>query len=67
MLTVINPSTGGRAGVVDRGVQFFGRRITAFASLGQVAPDRTPPRVRILLPLRVSARTLLARGCCRCA
>ena len=61
VLTVINPSTGGRAGVVNRSVQFFGRRITAFTALGQVAPDRTPPRTRILLPLRVSARTLLSQ------
>ena len=61
VLTVIDPSTGGRAGVVNRSVQFFGRRITAFTALGQVAPDRTPPRTRFLLPLRVSARALLSQ------
>jgi hypothetical protein len=61
VLTVINPSTGNRAGVISRSVQFFGRRIGAFTALGQVAADRTPPRARILLPLRVSARALLGR------
>ena len=60
VLTVINPSTGSRAGVINRSVQFFGRRIGAFTALGQVAADRTPPRTRILVPLRVSARTLLS-------
>ena len=61
VLTVIDPSTGGRAGVISRSVQFFGRRISALTALGQVAPDRTPPRTRILLPRRVSARALLNR------
>jgi hypothetical protein len=61
VLTVINPSTGNRAGPVNRSVQFFGRRITAFTALGQVPPDRKPPRTRILLPLRVSVRALLSR------
>ena len=59
ILTVIDPSTGNRAAVSARGIHFFGRRIDAFTALGQVAPDRTPPRARIRLPLRVSARVLL--------
>jgi hypothetical protein len=61
VLTVIDPSTGNRAGIINRSVQFFGRRISAFAALGQVAADRRPPRGRIVLPRRVSARALLAR------
>jgi hypothetical protein len=61
VFTVINPSTGNRAGTISRSVQFFGRRIGAFTALGQVAPDRTPARVRIVLPRRISARALLDR------
>jgi len=61
VMTVINPSTGGRGGVASRSVQFFGRRISAFTALGQVAPDRTPPRSRIVLPRQISARALLGQ------
>jgi hypothetical protein len=61
VLTVIDPSTGERAGVANRSVQFFGRRIAACTALGQVAPDRTPARARIALPRQVSARALLRR------
>jgi hypothetical protein len=61
VMVVVDPSTGDRAGVISRSVQFFGRRISAFTALGQVAPDRTPARARIVVPRRVSARALLGR------
>ena len=38
---------------------FFGRRIGTFTAVGQVAPDRTPARVRFWVPRQVSARALL--------
>lgn len=60
VLTVIDPSTGNRAGTISRSVQFFGRRIDAFTALGRVATDRTPPRVRIVVPRVVSVRALLS-------
>jgi hypothetical protein len=61
VLTVVDPSTGGRFGPVSRQVQFFGRRIDTFAALGPVARDRRPPRIGVRLPRRVSVRALLAR------
>ena len=59
VMVVTDPSTGKRAGTLSRSVQFFGRRIGAFTALGQVAPDRTPARVKIKLPRRISVRALL--------
>ena len=42
-------------------MQFFSRRLTTFAALGTVREDRTPPRVRVELPRRLSAGALLDR------
>jgi hypothetical protein len=61
VLTLINPSTGSRAGPVSRSVRFFGRRLTTFAALGAARLDRTPPRLRATLPRRISAAALLDR------
>jgi hypothetical protein len=61
VLTYIDPSTGGRSGSESHSVQFFGRRINTFAALGSVPADRTPPRVRIRIPKRISVGRLLDR------
>ena len=52
VLTVINPSTGGRAGAVNRSVQFFGRRITDSPRSARSRQDRT--------------RAAASASCCRC-
>ena len=59
-LLAIDPSTGQRAGPLSRSLRFFGRRLATFAALGGARPDRTPPRARVSLPRRISARALLA-------
>ena len=41
---------------------FFGRRVNAFASLGRVGEDRTPPRATVRFPRTLSVRRLIARG-----
>jgi hypothetical protein len=61
VMTAIDPSTGERAGPLSRSIQFFGRRIETFAALGSVRADRTPPRVRVGVPRRIRAATLLNR------
>jgi hypothetical protein len=61
VLTMIDPSTGERAGPLSRSVQFFGRRIATFAALGRVARDRTPPHLQVAVPRRIRASTLFNR------
>ena len=60
ILTVVDPSTGARAGR-EPTVQFFGRRITTFAALGAVRADRRLSPFRVRVPRRISARDLLDR------
>ena len=61
LLMIVDPATG----AVVRGprgtTSFISRRIEAFAALGRVADDRTPPRVTLRLPRTIAVRTLLAR------
>jgi len=61
VITLIDPPTGNRAGPPGRNVQFFGRRIAAFAALGHVPNDRRVARVRVGVPARISAGTLMRR------
>ena len=60
LMKVIDPATravaGGRRGTTF----YFRRRVGAFAALGRVADDRTPPRVSLFLARTISVRTLLA-------
>jgi len=62
ILVLIDPTTGAVVGGARPRIFFFGRRIDAFASLGRVAEDRTPPRATVRLARTLSVRALLARG-----
>jgi hypothetical protein len=57
----IDVATGRFAPPLGRAFQAFGRRITTFAALGEVADDHAAPRLRVSLPRRLSARALLDR------
>lgn len=61
LLMVIDPATGALARGLRDTTFYFARRIAAFAALGRVAEDRTPPRVTVRVPRAVSLRTLLDR------
>jgi hypothetical protein len=62
VLLPIDPATGNQVPESRRpGYLFLPRRLTAFASLGPVRTDRTPPVVRARLASRVSVRGLLNR------
>jgi hypothetical protein len=58
---MIDPATGAVARGPRRTTFFLSRRIEAFAALGRVADDRTPPQVILRLPRTIAVRTLLAR------
>ena len=61
LLVIIDPATGAIARGRRDTTFFISRRIEAFAALGRVADDRTPPRVTLRVPRTMSVRTLLAR------
>jgi hypothetical protein len=61
LLLPIDPVTGKQPGSSRRpGSRFLSQRITTFVSIGQVPEDRTPPRVRVRLPRRVTTRQLFS-------
>jgi hypothetical protein len=55
----IDTATGRFAPPAGLAFQSFGRRLQTFAYLGTVPDDRTPPRVRVRVPRRLSVRALL--------
>ena len=61
LLMIIDPATAALARGLRQTTFYFLRRITAFASLGRVAEDRTRPHVTVRIPRTISLRTLLDR------